>query len=694
MKFLIKFLLIANLLFGAAAKATDYYVNPLGNDSWSGTLKGANVNLTDGPFRTLEKAKKAIRTLKQTNAYNSKVTVNIATGRYYLSEPLNFNLIDSGVPGKDILWQGEPGANVTISAGLRLICKQVNTTFWSCPVTTLPLSTVAIDPGRIKGNAPKFELFVDNQKMHLARWPDKDWAHIQIPLDKNTKFSAMEQMPALQGDITQAQVHTFAYYDWWDEYIGIKSISQSTNDITLASPTAFGLSSGHRFYIENDPSLINAPGEWIIQTAKNILFVNPSSVAPTEIMISSLPNILVATGVNNLTFKNITFQHSTATGIRVSGSNNIAFEQVNINNIGGKGVEISGGTNVQFRNSTIHHTGAHGLEAYGGNRNSLQATGHIIENNHIHHVSENIMTYTPAIGIAGVGTIVSHNLLEQGSGSAILISGNEHLIEKNEIHHFCLQASDCGAIYTGRDWTYRGNKIRYNFIHDILGYGLKSVDLVNKKANYQENGAVGIYLDDGASGFEVIGNIIENTGFAALQIGGGRDNKVYDNYFKTNGYAICLDSRWPGHDWSQLQKNLDASPYKTAIWQQRYPELAAPMANKTWPEGNWIERNIIVTSEPYGRGVFYSVPKGSTVISNNILWSTKSALAIPYNVLESSRNSRAAPWSQWLAEGIEQGSLVADPCVTIVNNKMVTCPTSPITKIGYKPLPTDIGFSQ
>jgi len=32
-----------------------------------------------------------------------------------------------------------------------------------------------------------------------------------------------------------------------------------------------------------------------------------------------------------------------------------------------------------------------------------------------------------------------------------------------------------------------------------------------------------------------------------------------------------------------------------------------------------------------------------------------------------------ASWAEWTAEGIEKGSIVADPCVTIVNKKMTTC---------------------
>jgi hypothetical protein len=696
MKFISALWIIAGFCFSTFAMATEYYVNSKGNDLWSGTLKQPNIKLTDGPFKTLVRAKQAIRTLKQTNTFNDKVNVNIATGVYYLSRPLYFDLMDSGLAGREILWQGEPGAQVTISAGLPITCKKRDAMFWDCPLVQMPVNSEFFDVGRIKGNAPEFELFVNDQKLELARWPDQGWAHIKVPLDQKTQFSVMETLPTLTGDIKAAQVHIFAGNDWFDQYIGIDSVNQSANAITLSAATGYELASGRRFYIQNLPSLLNAPGEWIYDAAnKKVIFAPPARMVPKVAMLSSLPNILIADDVNYLTFKNISFQHSTGTAITVKNANNVVMDQLDVNSIGGIGVEITNGQNVQLSNSKIHHTGAHGIIVSGGDRNTLQASGHVIRNNQIHHMGTVILTYSPGVEINGVGVTVTHNLLEQGAGTAILVTGNEHLIEKNELHHFCLQASDCGAIYSGRDWSWRGNVIRNNYIHDIIGYGMKSVDVANNQVVYQSpDGARGVYLDDGASGFDVSGNIFENAGIMALQVGGGRDNKIVNNYFNTGDYAIYIDDRWPAYDWNQNQKNLDASPYKTALWRDKYPELAAPMHNKTWPEGNRIERNVIVTSKQNGDSLFYFVPGDSTVIANNLIWSTTGKLAVSYKLLELNKIMEGASWAQWTAEKIERGSIVADPCITISNKKVTTCPNSPVNDIGFNPLPTDIGLIQ
>ena len=93
MKHLNLFGLLACLnLIAFNAQATDFYVNPLGSDEWSGGLNAANTTQTDGPFKTLERAKQAIRRLKKAGGYTEAITVTIADGTYTLSHPLHFSL--------------------------------------------------------------------------------------------------------------------------------------------------------------------------------------------------------------------------------------------------------------------------------------------------------------------------------------------------------------------------------------------------------------------------------------------------------------------------------------------------------------------------------------------------------------------------------------------------------------------------
>jgi hypothetical protein len=109
----------------------------------------------------------------------------------------------------------------------------------------------------------------------------------------------------------------------------------------------------------------------------------------------------------------------------------------------------------------------------------------------------------------------SHNLIHNHPHCPILFWGNDHLIEYNDIHHIALETGDVGAIYTGRDYSFRGNRIRYNYIHETGGVGM---------------GSMGVYMDDCVSGTEVYGNVFYKVHWAMF-IGGGCDS-ITGNDFK------------------------------------------------------------------------------------------------------------------------------------------------------------------
>lgn len=91
--------------------------------------------------------------------------------------------------------------------------------------------------------------------------------------------------------------------------------------------------------------------------------------------------------------------------------------------------------------------------------------------------------------------------MEGSLHEAIVFYGNEHEISYNEIQDVCTLTADAGAIYSGRRWDWRANKIMFNHIPDITGF-----------INTNIGGCTvdGIFLDDQLSGEYVFGNIIIN----------------------------------------------------------------------------------------------------------------------------------------------------------------------------------------
>ena len=243
--------------------------------------------------------------------------------------------------------------------------------------------------------------------------------------------------------------------------------------------------------------------------------------------------------------------------------------------------------------ATSTSSGGGGILLAGGDRKTLTPSRHYAENNHIHDYGRWNRTYKAGISIDGVGTRVANNLIHDAPHQAIFVSGNDNLIELNEIHRVCTETGDAGAFYMGRDWAQRGNIVRYNYFHDLRAGGLDG------QGGFSE--VMAVYLDDWMSGATIFGNIFYKAGRAVL-IGGGRDNVVENNVFVDCHPAVHIDARglgWANYYFNGKETILfdrlklvahDQPPYST-----RYPRLATILADEpAQAKGNRVARNIRV----------------------------------------------------------------------------------------------------
>jgi hypothetical protein len=107
---------------------------------------------------------------------------------------------------------------------------------------------------------------------------------------------------------------------------------------------------------------------------------------------------------------------------------------------------------------------------------------------------------------------------------------------------------------------------------------------------------VGVYLDDMFCGTSIYGNVFCRVTRAAF-IGGGRDCRVENNIFVDCQPALHIDARamgWAGyHVDTTMTQRLKAMPYKSELWQKRYPGLTAILEDEpAAPKGNVVARNV------------------------------------------------------------------------------------------------------
>ena len=288
-----------------------------------------------------------------------------------------------------------------------------------------------------------------------------------------------------------------------------------------------------------------------------------SKTLPPEILLSLLSEpLLKLTDVSHVTFRGLILEATRGSAVEIHGGASNLIAGCLIRNIGNYGVTIEGGAGHGVLSCDIFDTGDGGVSMDGGDRQTLRPGGHFVENCHFARQGRWSKCYVPAVIIGGVGQRASHNLIHDHPHCAILFTGNDHLIELNEIHHIALETGDVGAIYTGRDYTFRGNRLRHNFIHDTGGVGM---------------GSMGMYMDDCVSGTEIFGNVFYKVQRAAF-LGGGRDHQVLNNIFVDCNYAVELDGRgldpspvWRGMVDKTMRQRLAEVPL--ALYRERYPAL-------------------------------------------------------------------------------------------------------------------------
>lgn len=387
--------------------------------------------------------------------------------------------------------------------------------------------------------------------------------------------------------------HGLFRYAWQDTLVGA-TINFGASTATLQTTPVYGVSEGQEYYFYNLAEEITQPGEYYVERASGVVYFYPPGpiVNPTVSLLES--PVIRVNGTAHLQFVDISIENGRDVLVDVDGSSDIGFERVRFANGGASGMRVRDSNRVTIERCEFSELGAAGVDFEGGNRTTLSRADYLVQNSDFHDVGRLVWMYQPAIQVRGVGGTLRQNNIHDVPHSAIIFWGNEHLIERNRISRVCGLSSDAGAIYTGRDWGYRGNVIRHNVISHIStvtrGFGVS-----------------GIYLDDVVSGIEIYGNILYDIETNGILHGGGRDDLIHHNIFVRAANGLATDARGPGSivntpgdSWNLLARLQDVQ-YQSDTWRSRYP-LCAAIPN-TWAQ---------ITAP----GALWRYPEGTTFVGN------------------------------------------------------------------------------
>ena len=702
-------------------RVLELHVAKNGDDAWSGTLPTANAERSDGPLATLERARDEIRRAKGSAGLPpGGVVVRVHEGTYHLGRTFALSGEDSGTEGSPILYRAAEGERVVLSGGREVSgFVPYEGAILRCDVSGLGLDRLTAERS---DPVQPFELFFGGRRMDLARWPNHDpddphdgeWSYVYRVPDNPTRnrFVCSGDRVKRWKDISGAQVHIFPNYDWSDQFLGIESIDADSGIITLAGKTSYDIQPGRRFYVRNVFEELDAPGEWYFDRATNTLyFWPPGPIAGGGATVSFLDTIVALDQAEYVTLRGFAFEHCRKEAVVVKGGRKNTVAGCTIRNVGGYGVNLDGGAENGVLGCDICETGSGGVILSGGDRKTLTPAANYVRNCHIHHYSRLRKCYNPAVLISGVGNRIAHNLMHDAPHNAILLRGNDHLIEYNEIHHVVSEVQDAGAFYLGRDWTERGTIIRYNSFHDLYGYGFAEGDEKTGVWTYESPRATwAIYLDDNASGIEVYGNVFFRCALGAVMIGGGKDNVVENNVIVECYPSVHLDARWEAFFYPDslggvndyMKKKLHAVSYDQPPYSTRYPNLATVLEYQRLPKNNRIVRNVACYSRDDIAGFISAAEKpesaqlwhladydpASTVLDGNLVWHDGQPVRVGQNPFL--KPGKTVSWEEWRQMGYDPNSRIADPrFVDPAHDEYQLRDDSPAYAMGFTRIPME-----
>jgi hypothetical protein len=590
----------------------EVWVSPAGSDAAAGS--------EEQPWATLEKARDAIRERRKANGPIQAV-VHLKEGLHTRTSTFALGPDDSGTAARPVIIQAE--GLVRLHAGRNLKpgdfqpVKDAAAAKRLAPEARGKVVQLALEPLGLKHPGPLpnifndggklLELYFNDQRMPLSRWPNEghttmekvldrgDWS--KTPERRGGRFIAREDRIARWNVETGVWLEGYWRVPWDPQCVRVKSIDPKTREIVLAEPVAGGIGSKYAkpgqlgdgkepWCAVNLLEEIDRPGEWCIDfPTKTLYFWPPKDLSTSRVFLSDFGQpIISAKDASHIQFRGITLEGGLGHGIDIQGGSRIELLGCTLRNLGGGGVFVRGGTNHLVKGCDLYALGQGGIYLGGGDRAKLVPCGNTAENNHIHHVGVLKKTYGAGIHVGAygigdaVGCRVAHNLIHDLPHAGVLYGGNDNIFEFNEVLRVVLTSGDMGAFYTSHDWTSRGNILRHNFVHD------------SPRAN-------AFYMDDGDDGDEIFGNVAQGCSYGPF-IGGGHDNIVRNNIVIATERGLHLDQRGisRGYDNDKsLRTRLDGVEYKAPPWSQRYPALVTILdTNPALPRGNVLEANVLV----------------------------------------------------------------------------------------------------
>jgi len=559
-------------------------------------------------------------------------TVVLRGGTYFLPETLVFKAEDS-----DVTWTAAPNEKVVVSGGRRLTGWKVEGGLWT-----------------VKTDLRFNQLFIDGKRRTRARTPNEgEFFRVdgEITLDKPAKLKYRE------GDLRpewaeRGDVEVIALQKWAEIRMPIRGIDAAARTATLSGDCfKWIIEKNARYWIENAPEALDAPGEWFLDRKSGLLTYKPlpgEDPAKVEAIVPVLNQLVRIEGASKLHFKGLTFSHADWSigpkgfsdsqaaiefpgAVWAQGAVSCSLENCVVSHVGGYGIDFGRGCKdnriVRCEGVDIGAGGIRIGETSLRKEEADKTAGNAVTDCHLHDLG----VCFPAgvaiwVGHSSKNTF-AHNHIHDTYYSGFSIGwswgygpsgAQENVIEYNYVHHIGRSMlADMGGIYTLGTCT--GTVIRNNVFHDIWS------------STY---GGWAIYFDEGSTGVVAENNVAYRCKSNGFHQHYGKNNTLRNNIFALSQEAQIARTRKEDHFTLAFERNI-----------------------VYWKEGKLLSGNW--------DGDQFRWEK-------NLFWNPAGTKGLP---------------EAWKEKGLDKESVIADPLFVDPDKGDFTLkPDSPALKLGFQPI--------
>jgi acetyl esterase/lipase len=293
-------------------------------------------------------------------------------------------------------------------------------------------------------------------------------------------------------------------------------------------------------------------------------------------------------------FEGIVFENGRLDAVEMRSCANVEFRKNIVRNFGRHGITATDARKVRIVNNVFAGFGARAIYVSGGERKTLTPAENVISDNEIAFVERRERTYMPGLAVEGCGMDIARNHFHDMPSSAMRIEGNDYRVVSNLIERVVTESDDQGGIDIYRDPSYAGVFIAYNRFRDIGSP--PGAD------GFASCGQAAVRLDGNVSGMTVYSNVFERCGrsaFGAVQINGGRNNRIEGNRFVDCWSGVSI-SYFPPMKWTSVMKDLrklyeERVDIRSPPYSTKYPGIAT--LDEQTIQTNFVVRNVLVRTE-------------------------------------------------------------------------------------------------